>query len=75
MRLLLGRDPITIPDEASIATWVQMLHQQISGHAVGLTSGPDPGFVNGWTPHRGVTSTTSTIEPAPKSVPISVRFW
>jgi AcrR family transcriptional regulator len=30
IRLLLGRDPITVPDEAFIATWVHMLYDQIS---------------------------------------------
>lgn len=34
LRLLIGRDPINVPDEAFIATWVQTLHDQI-------TSNPD----------------------------------
>jgi AcrR family transcriptional regulator len=30
LRLLLGRDPIGVPDEVFIATWVHMLHAQIN---------------------------------------------
>jgi hypothetical protein len=34
LRLLLGRDPVAVTDEAFIATWVQMLHRQIEEWAV-----------------------------------------